>query len=290
MDDKNDDIMSIHSSESEGGFQEAIVEVLSSNESESVALPSEVGSEEYEELFHSTEATPDGECSGKPFRVTHLMEIFSQPRLIPTVQRLGLRLIGDKSIDILTGYDLLCASVRAEVMHMVMRERPRSVVLSPPCTMFSQMMRSNWSRMKPQDVRQRWKNAKVLFGFALHIANLQIDMDALFVLEHPRQASSWKLPGSLELMKRKGVKMACFHQCQYGLKTPLSKTPMKKAIALLTNSEAVFQEFDGKVCTCQIPHKIIEGQEGGVKLTSHAEIYPDELCEALVRALWQDVL
>ena len=287
MDDKSDDIISIHSSE--GRLEESMVEVLSSNESASVGLPSEVGSEEYEELFHSREATSDGECSERPLRVTHVMEIFSRPRLIPTVQRLGLRLVGDKSIDILTGHDLLSAQVRAEVTHMVMRERPRSVVLSPPCTMFSQMMRSNWSRMNPQDVRQRWKNAKILFGFALQIANLQIDLDGLFVLEHPRHASSWKLAGSRKLMKRQGVRMACFHQCRYGLTTPFSKTPMKKATALLTNSVAVFEEFDGKVCTCQLPHKKIEGQEWGVKLTSHAEKFPDELCEALVRALWQDV-
>lgn len=98
------------------------------------------------------------------------IEIFSRPRLIPRIAALGLAMFASLSVDVLTGFDLLLSEKRKEVMDHLRRKRPRSAMLSPPRTMFSQLMNTNWARMDPHVVKHRWREAMTLFKFAIDIA------------------------------------------------------------------------------------------------------------------------
>ena len=71
---------------------------------------------------------------------------------------------------------------------------PRSVMLSPPCTMFSQLMNTNWARMDAAVVKQRWKEAMTLLKLSLEVAYFTMSIGGIFILEHPTGASSWRLP------------------------------------------------------------------------------------------------
>lgn len=82
-----------------------------------------------------------------------VMELLSPPRVVPAVVRLGGR--GNISADILTGFNLTDPSVQKNILYEIACRRPRVVVLSPPCTLFSALMRTNWSRMSPQLRRER---------------------------------------------------------------------------------------------------------------------------------------
>ena len=67
-----------------------------------------------------------------------LMEVFSPPRVVPTA--CGMSLTASVSIDIITGYDLATWRGRHETIGLIGKYRPRVLVLSPPCTMFSRLM------------------------------------------------------------------------------------------------------------------------------------------------------
>ena len=60
-----------------------------------------------------------------------IMEIFSAPRLVPVVQRLGLSLRAEVSIDIETGYDLRKPAAQGKVWNLLRSRRPRFLVISP---------------------------------------------------------------------------------------------------------------------------------------------------------------
>ena len=67
-------------------------------------------------------------------------ELFSRPRLVPWCISQG-QLIGGPSVDIKTGVDLLVAKKRIETQRKLDKHRTKVVVLSPPCSRFSQIHR-----------------------------------------------------------------------------------------------------------------------------------------------------
>ncbi len=56
---------------------------------------------------------------------------------------------------------------RARARKQIETEKPFLIVGSPPCTYFSILTQSNYSRMDPLKVARRKAEAKVLFQFAL---------------------------------------------------------------------------------------------------------------------------
>lgn len=264
-------------------------DVISLTDSEkSVALPSEVDDTDLEELLErsmDTNMEPNDTNMASPKEV--FAEIFSRPRMILTITALGLAhiLCGTLSVDILTGYDLRIPSTRNKVMDLLKVRDIKVVVLSPPCTMFSQMMRINFKKMDPQDLKRRWRDAMLFIHFTVQVIHYILSVGGFFVFEHPTGASSWRLPSIMKLMGRPGVKVAKFHQCRFGLLSPESKLPIRKSTRFLTNSQKVVDIFDGAFCQCCGPHKVIEGSEGGWSLSKWCEQYPAGLCEALARSL-----
>ena len=91
-------------------------------------------------------------------------------------------------------------------MHLLKVRRIKVVVLSPPCTMFSQIMRINSKKMKPEDLKCRWNEAMTFIHFTVQVLEYILSIGGFFVFEHPAGASSWQLPIILELQKRRGMK------------------------------------------------------------------------------------
>ena len=215
------------------------------------------------------------------------IDFFSRPRLIPRIVTLHLCMIASMSVDILTGFDLLLSQKRQEIMAYLRAKMPRSVMLSPPCTMFSQLMNTNWARMDAAVVKQRWKEAMALLKFSLEVAYFMMSIGGIFILEHPTGPSSWRLPEMQALINHPDTFLVTFHQCRFGLRAPLSGFPIRKSTRLLTNSSYVAARFDHVFCKCQGPHKTIQGNEGPYKLSKYCEQYPEELCDALLLAIQQ---
>ena len=144
------------------------------------------------------------------------------------------------------------------------------------------MQRINQAKMDPLIWDTRMSEACVLFDAAVDIAQHRLEDGESFVLEHPGKASSWERSSVQRLcLLYPQVKLIVFDQCCFGLKSPLGE-PMMKTTKFLTNLQTVVDRFSGVRCKCQVPHRQIEGNQAGVKLSWWAQHYPAPLVQALV--------
>lgn len=57
----------------------------------------------------------------------------------------------------------------------------------------------------------------------------------------------------------------------------------------MTNCKFVYQSLHGHFCDGSHVHAQIQGSEGGVKLSQHAQIYPDALVKTLCEGIMRSV-
>jgi len=119
-------------------------------------------------------------------------EVFSPPRVSPYCRDRGLS--APRSVDLETGWDLLNPDHQTSLMGDIKHHQPMFIFLSPPCTMFSQLMFCNWDRMKVETREARLHKAVMLLDVAMWIAEEQMLGGRYFALEHPAFASSWSRP------------------------------------------------------------------------------------------------
>jgi hypothetical protein len=124
--------------------------------------------------------------------------------------------------------------------------------------------------------------------FVIEMYHEQISSGRHFLHEHPRWASSWKIPEMEALMQMDDIHFGQGDQCQYGAEVKSGKwqgAPIMKPTGFLSSSEAVIQAL-GRRCTgvggqCSRP-------EGGRHYHCHgvhakaAAIYPQDLCRAIL--------
>ena len=120
-----------------------------------------------------------------------VIEVFSVPRLLQPCANVGLRLV--RSMDILNGWDLSKPNVQINCFNEFRARKPKIAVLSPPCTMFSMIMDSNWNRMTPDKRSAKLTEAIALLDMASWIMDYQIETGNYFVFEHPAGAKSWAI-------------------------------------------------------------------------------------------------
>ena len=73
-------------------------------------------------------------------------EIFSPVRVTGHCKIFGLK--PGSAMDLATGWDFDRASDRARAAEVVMKEKPKLLIGSPPCTFFSQLQELNKARYK----------------------------------------------------------------------------------------------------------------------------------------------
>ncbi len=207
-----------------------------------------------------------------------LLEVFSPPRIVPLFK--GKFGGNGVSVDLRTGWDAESWEDRASLMHWVDVRCPRVLVASPPCTMFSCLQITNRGRMDPHVWDARMNLARVHLNFAMQLCRVQLEGGRGFVFEHPRTARSWLEPSVQALWRCHAVGVVGFDQCRYGLTSPCGHL-LKKPTRLMTNMAAVLEEFSEKLCTCPSTHVHIQGTEMGRRVSSHAQVYPPLMAQAL---------
>ncbi len=224
----------------------------------------------------------DGQCMDGE----GLAEVFSQPRLVPLAGEFGIS--ASLSFDILMGWDLLSVEKQISCLKMIQSSSVQVVMLSPPCTAFSKMQDSNWNRMPDLQRRKQCEEGAKMLVFACAVAQMQSAAGRFWVLEHPHAALSWKMPPILDLMNLPNVKLSTFDMCLFGLCSITKKLPMRKRSHLLSNLAVVDECFGGQLCKNHgdhASHQVIQGCDAGVRLSVHAQCYPEELCRALLRCV-----
>eukprot|EP00435_Cladocopium_sp_Y103_P063462 s717_g25.t1 len=252
-----------------------MVSTKSSKGGEKTSAPStnSSGSEPLE-LFLSTRIT----CRGDD-----LMEFFSVPRLVPVCQELGMQ--AEVSLDLQTGWDANDPAMRQLAFEAIEKFKPWVIMLSPPCTVYSQLQRLwNESRMDPLEFEIRCQEADGFMEFTKDVATKQSNANRGWIFEHPATASSWDLPCVLEMGALPGAQVSTFDQCRYQLRGPAGGL-MKKRTKLLSNLPQIHAEFEAKTCQCRQSgeeHELIQGSFNGVRRSTHAQCYPEPMVRALV--------
>ena len=187
--------------------------------------------------------------------------------------------------DLKVGKDLSQLETRSEVFRAIEQRRPKLLVTSPPCTMYSRLQRLwNIKKMSPEEYNRRKAIADEYLQFSHTCNKVQHNAGRSFAHEHPAGASSWKEDSTQAVVTLPGTYNALFDQCQFGLTSPRG-TPLKKKTRILCNNAQLFNALHG--CKCRRgshTHKHIMGSEDGHRLSTWSENYPPALCNALLDA------
>ena len=212
-----------------------------------------------------------------------IAELYSRPRVVPMYKQLVPGSIGI-SCDVATGWNALEWADRGRFLRWQDEVRPKVVITSAPCTVFSQMQRSNVKRRRVDVFEKKAADGKVMLDFSMLVCEKQIDGGRGFIHEHPRFASSWAHPSVVHVMSKPTVRTIDFDQCTVGLKTPTGKL-LKKPTRLMTNMASCVFEFQNMTCRCTELHSgRIQGNEDGVAVSEHAAFYPPLMVERLARS------
>ena len=258
-------------------------------------------SDSYESLDMVIDAVPSSavSSSGAPSQPP----IIRIPRYLDGTQPVGVlevfgrtvsaiasrRGLGSCPFDLKVGKDLSQLEMRIEVFRMIEQHRPKLLVTSPPCTMYSKLQRLwNIKRMSPEDYARRKAIADEYLWFAHTCNKIQHNAGRSFAHEHPAGASSWAEDSTRAVVTLPGTYNALFDQCQFGLTLPRG-TPLKEQTRLLCNNVRLLNALHGCKCRRGLhTHKPIMGSEAGHRLSTWSEIYPPALCNALLDACCGD--
>jgi hypothetical protein len=216
---------------------------------------------------------------------TDIAEMYSPPRVVEEAKKWGLS--PGESMDLLTGWDFDREEHKEAARSYVKRVKPRLVIGSPMCRMFSSLRNLNKNKGSPE-WEEEYKKAEKHVEFMMEIYKMQIDEGRLFLHEHPLTATSWKMDKVKKVASENGMKTTVADLCQYGMKIESStggggagrKTKMvKKPTKFMTNANEIVNELS-KRCQGGHSHEHLVG--GKAKA---AEQYPKELCEAICRGL-----
>lgn len=253
--------------------------------SEFCSLSSSMASSTSDDEVEMMEVVPDD-----PVSRVDVCELFSRPRLVLRCGAFGL--LGGNSFDFKddSEMDLGTVNGRAAVWHHLETVQPEVAVLSPPCTLFSALMRL-WCRESMGEAKYQSRRlvAERLLLFAVEIALFQIRVGRFFLLEHPDTADSWHLQALIDLCGRQGVWVNRFDQCRFGLRAPGTGEPIRKRTRIVHNIPSMNATFQNAFCRCEVPHRRIEGSEAGVSLSAFCETYPPELCDAFLRCICREI-
>jgi len=221
-----------------------------------------------------------------------IMELYSPPRVSAHSYSAamggavcGRVLRGNLSVDIETGWNMVSASQREEVMIQVKARRPTLVTLSPPCTYMSTLQNLNWAKMAREKREAAFREACLHVDFCMVVADWQHSRGRKFMFEHPRASLSWSRDTVQYVAGLPGSEITTFDMCYFGLVSKETKTPVLKATQVLTNMVELADELRNKKCPGHDKHQILQGYEGGQSRSSFAQVYPDMFCAAVTRAL-----
>ena len=83
-----------------------------------------------------------------------------------------------------------------------------------PCGPWGPLLRLN-PRVNLHEIQAE---GEVLLKFALELAAIQADGGGHYLLENPQPSGAWKHPEMAKFLDEHDHRLACFHQCRFGLR------------------------------------------------------------------------
>ncbi len=212
-----------------------------------------------------------------PSSVYDICEVFSPPRVTLRARELGMNggwAIDRYHTDPVTNrrYNLLQAKDQKEVKRMLRRDMPHTLVVSPPCTLWS--IANTTGNPSMQELQQ----AIEMIRFALELCDIQRRAGRHYVFEQPLSARSWKLQCVQEFIMKAGAELTSFDQCMYGQTSTDSDgtAPVYKPTRLMVSSGAFVEAFSRR---CDGSHRHVQLQGSR---TAKAAQYSQGMCDTII--------
>ena len=213
-------------------------------------------------------------------------EVYSPPRVTTTATKRGLT--AGEAMDLSTGWDFTMQKHRDAAMKYVKTVRPKLVIGSPECRLFSALQNLSKHKQKSEEQRQELVEAKEHIKFVVELYKEQVKNGRWFLHEHPAQATSWDMEEIKQMAAETGVKITTADQCMYGLRTwganrQIKDKHARKRTKFMTNSEHLANELNKR---CKGEHAHQELVDGRAK---EAAKYPEPLCQAICTGLIKEL-
>ena len=180
-------------------------------------------------------------------------EVYSPPRVTSMGEKMGL--VTGYAMDLTTGWDFTLEQHREAALEYVKIMKPRLLIGSPMCTMFSALQNLSKGRRR-HDWTTRFAEAREHIKFVVSLYEVQWQEGRFFLHEHPATATSWDLEEIKEMSRKTGVEIYTADQCMYGLETwgmdGSTMEPAKEMTKFVTNSLEVGWELQSR---CDGQHK-----------------------------------
>ena len=195
-------------------------------------------------------------------------------------------------MDLTNGSDFRKPEYRRRAWNEIKKTEPFIIIGSPPCTLFSNIQALNrhihrydsawlvnFEREKAQAVEH--------LQFCSLLYRHQLRRGRLFLHEHPWGASSWQVECINELIKDPRVFAVETRMCRFGMTSHIlgrdgPRGLVKKPTGFMTSSRCIAAQLDAR---CDGSHTHVHLVCGRA---SAAQVYPDDLCRAVLRGVvWQ---
>ena len=209
----------------------------------------------------------------QPQRVSvDVAELYSPPQVTAEVQKFVLKT--GEATDILKGWDFTKDEHKQMAKEYIDKYKPRLIVGSPMCAMFSALQNlTPWTEEK-----QRWREDLQFVG---ELYKQQVKEGRWFLHIQSASATSWSLKEITDVMDMEGVDVTAAYQCMFGLETwgvdGKSWEPAMKKTRFMSNSPEMLSELTRK---CDEQHQQLLGSPAGP-----AARYPEGLCRAICMGL-----
>ena len=150
-------------------------------------------------------------------------------------------------------WDLSDRRCQKRVLKLIEEHRPKFLMLSPPCTLFSILQNLNPGKGTPE-WEKKYAEAVELLLFCCTVAAIQVRQGRYFALEHPQGATSWTRAEVQRLGNMKGVGEVDLDMCAYNLKSRDAdgEGAARKPTRLMSNSPCV---LGGMAARCPGGHR-----------------------------------
>ena len=184
--------------------------------------------------------------------------------------------------DLIYGENLRKPQTRIEVVERIKRERPRLVIMSWPCRLWSKLADTNYR--SPQERRRLAKLRKEEEPFlemCEEIFNEQIRRGDDALSENPLCSKSWAVPAMRRVLDHPQVFAGVSHGCRLGVKSSATGELLKKPTLWVSTSPEI---CDALAVRCRnrpghVDHEHGECQGGNV--SKHAGRYTPEIAKAI---------
>ena len=126
---------------------------------------------------------------------------------------------------------------------------------------------------------------KKLGDLVAQLAMFQLSVHRHFIIENPVSSDLWTFPAYQALLNTENVTAARCDQCMFNLKDPDGKYTLKPTVFLC--SSPILAEPLQRRCEGKHEHVSLAGKANGVSRCAFAQMWTEDLCQAIVSGILQ---